>query len=210
MHIWGPFGAYALSIPLALMPFIPLYLLPETAKMKKEDDGEASTSSASKKNHNLHERFREMKAHVQNELLPILKSVSIMIGMFSMLVGAFALAIGDIIMQYMKARFGWDYEKVSTHLASIMHFHLLISKQATHVIAFSAGLQIIFLTTVLPMAHKWLTNRFDARKSDLLLAKFSIFFDFLSTLMFGLSPEPVGAWICKSRLVQTLLIPYEC
>jgi hypothetical protein len=111
MHVWGPFQAYAVSIPLALMPFIPLYLLPETAKIKKEDDGEMFPGII-KDGPNLHERIRELKAHVKNDLLPILMSVSIMIGMFSMFVGSFALAIGDIIMQYMKARFSWDYEKV--------------------------------------------------------------------------------------------------
>ena len=183
MHYHGEYFAYFLTIPLSLMPFIPLYLLPETAKAKAEVHGdETGSAHALKKQPDLRSRITEMKKHIREDLMPILKSVSIMIGMFSMIVASFSLAIGDFILQYMKARFGWDYEK------------------ATHIIALSAGLQIFFLCTILPAAHKYLTNRYETRKADLLLSKFSILFDFISPLIFGLSNEPAGAWIGKSSL----------
>jgi hypothetical protein len=69
--------------------------------------------------------------------------------------------------------------------------------QATNVIAFSAAMQIIFLCTVLPLAHKFLTGRYEPRKADLVMSKISIFFDFFSSLIFGLSNKPAGAWIGK-------------
>lgn len=114
MHYYGAYFAYFLSVPLSIMPFIPLYLLPETAKFKKDDStiGEDPFADRNKALPTLRSRLHEMNKHIRKDLLPILKSVSILIGMFSMVVASFSLAIGDIIMQYMKARFGWDYERV--------------------------------------------------------------------------------------------------
>ena len=178
MHYYGEYFAYFLTIPLSIMPVIPLYLLPETAKPRTAaQDGDDLLNDGLKRKATLHTRLHEMKQHIRQDLLPILKSISILIGMFSMVVASFSLAIGDFILQYMKARFSWDYEK------------------ATHIIALSAGLQILFLCTILPAAHKFLTNRYETRKADLLLSKYSIFFDFVSPLIFGLSNEPAGAWV---------------
>jgi ABC-type transport system involved in cytochrome c biogenesis permease subunit len=59
-------------------------------------------------------------------------------------------------------------------------------------------MQIIFLCTLLPVTHKFLTNRFETKKADLMMAKISIVFDFLSPLIFGLSAKPAGAWVGES------------
>ncbi|KIW04569.1 hypothetical protein, variant 1 [Verruconis gallopava] len=179
MHYHGPYVAYGLNIPLSVCAVIPLVLLPETAKGKSlqentEDDGMIGTPN---KASTLRTGWKELKSHVVNDFFPLLKSIPIVIGLLSMVIGSFAVAVGEIIIQYMKARFGWSYEK------------------STNVIAFSAAMRVLLLCTVLPFAHKQLTKRYETRKADLVLCKLSLPFECICFLVFGLSATPAGAWV---------------
>jgi hypothetical protein len=113
MHYYGPYLAFFLTVPASAVPLIPLMLLPETAKLREPSAtmAESEQTSGPAKNPTVRMRLRTLKAHILNDFVPLLKSVPILIGLISFVIGSFATAIGEIIMQYIKVRFGWDYEK---------------------------------------------------------------------------------------------------
>jgi hypothetical protein len=115
MHYFGPYLAFFLSIPLSVLAVIPLVLLPETAALRKPDESDAENEQADSaaKAPILRMRLQVLKQHIQKDFVPLLKSLPILIGLISFVIGSFAVASGEIIMQYMKARFGWSYEKAS-------------------------------------------------------------------------------------------------
>jgi hypothetical protein len=121
MHYYGPYVAQFLTIPLSFAALIPLVLLPETATPRKRhftnDDNGRSDSPTKKPT--LKMRMQELQQHVREDFVPLLKSIPILVGLISFVIGSFATAIGEIIMQYMKVRFGWNYEKVCACILTI-------------------------------------------------------------------------------------------
>jgi MFS family permease len=118
----GASWAYSIWIPTRFLAMLLLIPIPEKVKTELVEPDEppgaatptSSESSAERcKKSLLRRKFDDMFRHVRMDLLPILGRCVIVVGIVSLVITNFARTMFEIVVQYMRVRFNWEYEDVS-------------------------------------------------------------------------------------------------
>lgn len=204
MNYHGPYIAYFISIPLLLVPMLILMLIPNTNPQKQTLEDTTHSNAASENvietegarsiRLQTMQKLRNLLSHFKRDLLPLLRSTTILRGMFGILLVTFALLLGEVLMQYMHVRFHWSYEEVGYCLVLGGHIcHEAKWCKATFILSFDAASKIIVLCTFLPLLHTILIKAFDSPdEANLVLGKVSVVFHGVGTFIMGISNTPTG------------------
>ena len=136
MDKYGALFTYYLTIPtrilaILIMAFIPQTgpkLTTETSSLDESMHGDTDLDAIDKPTFSdmIRRNFNALHAHISNNMIPILSRGVIILGILSLLVNTFARPLFDLLIQYMRVRFSWEYSQVCT-LAISQSFGLILS-----------------------------------------------------------------------------------
>ena len=122
MNHYGALFTYSLAIPILVIPLFILIFMPKTISTLQalEEPGEDETPEADSGSSGLlavaleavNKKLQGAVQHIRCDILPMLMSTVILRGLFGILVLSFSESSGDVLLQYMRVRFGWRYEEV--------------------------------------------------------------------------------------------------
>jgi hypothetical protein len=122
MNLYGPYGAYSLSISVLFLAFPQMLILPGTPSPKRSSEEESASehvpteavnsSSSQGPFHRLQKTILGVQGHIRKEIFPLFQSKIITRVILATFLAAFAGPVLSELLQYMHVRYRWSYEKV--------------------------------------------------------------------------------------------------
>jgi hypothetical protein len=183
----GPHSTFVLAQPLGMLGLIFLKFMPQSQNIPSHEATENDVHPEGFRSV-LMKKVRAMKAHMHNDVLPMLSRPLLFLGLLSLFANRLARPILTMFVQYTAAKFHWTIAKVCRWCLTRS---MLIIFKGNFLLSLNAGIQLVLFLSVLPYVQAKLVKMWkNTQAADLIFSRWCIPFYVVGFLMMGLATRP--------------------